>query len=437
MDKHQQNILNLSLTLQESLLPVVIQFVETAAAAFGLGKNECLSLGLATEEIFVHLCRQGSTGEPIEIQCRNSIYYARVRFRFSATSLNLRGLNITSAMTGDDEVSMDEMGLMIAARSVNRLRIIVEKQQNVCLVIEKEKDYPPIPYIPFYPPATLEEITIGIPDAEGLKGFALLAAQRRTDPLIPTFFSYPGKVADMVAGGEYQALVAVNPRQEIVGGILYFFPTDKIVHAIGPYTGHEVENEAIAEKLMDACLARVARTKAIGIASTTGLPNALQSHFDILGSRSYYGAGSEPIQQPCYYRLLHEDPGSVVWTHADLKGFLAGEYERLILAREIKTVRDFGETHSGASIFSAEIRRERLEAILRPLWPGGDFGANVERHIHLLSADHLANIFFELDLGISWHAALIPSLLTHSFRPEMILPFAGQADLVVFQYHAN
>ena len=45
------------------------------------------------------------------------------------------------------------------------------------------------------------------------------------------------------------------------------------------------------------------------------------------------------------------------------------------------------------------------------------------------------NIFFELDLGISWHAELIPVLIANQFKPEIILPFAGQSDLIIFQHH--
>jgi len=437
MEQHRRQTLTLSLNMQVSFLHVVTRFVEAAASVFGLGKSECLKLTLATEEIFIYLCNGVSSGKSIEIQCVNGVYYARVLFRFSSSDLNLKGLNITSTMTGDGETVIEEMGLMIAARSVDRLNIAIEIHQTVCLVIDKEKDYPSAPEISFPQPDTDEEITIGIPDTEGQKGFAMRVAQSNTDPLMPSYFRYPGKVADMVGSGEYQALVALSPRQEIAGGILYCFPTERMVQALGPFVFQTVHGEAISEKLLEAFIARIARTKAIGIINTTGLPESLHSHFETLGFRTYYGSEGEPVRQPCFYRMLHEDPGCVVWTHADLKGYLGREYDRLILAREIKTVRDFGENRSGASIFSAEIRRERCEAILRPIWPGEDFVANVGRHIQLLTTEGLVNIFFEIDTGISWHAALIPALLTHRFKPGMILPFAGQADLVVFQYHAT
>ncbi len=94
-----------------------------------------------------------------------------------------------------------------------------------------------------------------------------------------------------------------------------------------------------------------------------------------------------------------------------------------------------GETRLGASLFAAEIVRERAEATLRPLWPGADLAANVARHVRYLQADGLTTLLFEIDLGLPWHAELIPVLMANGFTPALLLPFAGQADLVIFQHH--
>jgi hypothetical protein len=59
----------------------------------------------------------------------------------------------------------------------------------------------------------------------------------------------------------------------------------------------------------------------------------------------------------------------------------------------------------------------------------------VERHIRFLSEERFRNLCFELDLGVPWHAELIPVIIARGFKPEIVLPFAGQSDLVVFQYH--
>jgi hypothetical protein len=241
----------------------------------------------------------------------------------------------------------------------------------------------------------------------------------------------------MVAGGEYEAITALNHKRDIVGGILFSPRTEKIVQCFGPYAFLEKNGETIAGRLLDACIGRIARTKALGLLNFSGLPKSLRSRFETLGFLTYYREGDGPLKRDYFYRHLHEDPVCEVWTHGDIHAFLSEEYRRLVLAREIRTVHAMGETRFGSSIFSAEIHRERSESLLRPLWPGADLEANVKRHIRFLRDDGFLNIFFELDLGVSWHAELIPVLMAHQFKPEILLPFAGQSDLVIFQHHAT
>jgi hypothetical protein len=436
MMTRQDDTLTVRLASRIAFLPVAVRCIETAAGVFGLGRDEALKLSLATEEIFACLCHEVCRGEPLEIECQNKLYYARVQFRFSVSALNLGGLNITSTMADDPETAQEHMGLMIAARSVDRLNIIVGKNNQICLTIEKEKAYPLAPQIALPAPDPVGNMAPTSPDMEGLKQFAIRVAQTRPVPLRPPFFNYPGKVADMAAGGDHQAIVVETPKGDIAGGILMTFRTDRIVQIYGPYVFTPSAEAEMAKMLLDACISSIARTRAIGLVSLNGVPVSLTPQFEPLGTLSYSPENGEMLRQSCFYRLLHEDPGSVIWTHSDLKGYLEQEYRRLVLARDIKVVQDLGETRSGVSIFSAEVNGEMSTVTLRPLWPGADFAANVERHARFLREERVRNIFFELDLGIPWHAALVPGLLTSRFRPEIILPFAGQADLVVFQYYA-
>jgi hypothetical protein len=94
-----------------------------------------------------------------------------------------------------------------------------------------------------------------------------------------------------------------------------------------------------------------------------------------------------------------------------------------------------GETRSDFSLLSAELRHERADAILRPLLPGADFAANLARHIRFIRKEGFLNLFFEIDLGVSRHAEMIPVLMANRFQPQILMPFAGQADLVIFQHH--
>lgn len=430
--------LSLSLDADPAFLPTVTQFVETVAALFGLGREEVLKLRLAAEEIFVYLSNIVCPGKALEVRCLNGLYYARVLFLFSAPEINLRGLNIASSMNLDHEADLEEMGLMIASRSVDHLHIAVEKNKQVCLAVTKERAYPRnVETLPL--PETAEKIALETPDRERLKRFAVLVAQSpahsHAEPSRPSFFSTPGKVADMAASGEVQAVVALNARKEIVGGVLFRQRSEKIVECFGPYAFHREKEAEINGVLLQACIGRIARSKALGLLSLSGLPDSLRPHFETLGSLDVRGKGLAPVRQTSYYRHLHEDPGSEVWSCAELTPYLQGEYDRLVLAREIRNVQDMGETRSGSSLFAADVGRERSEATLRPLWPGADFAANVKRHVRFLQSDGFLNLFFELDLGVPWHAEIVPALLAHGFQPAIILPFAGQSDLILFQHH--
>jgi hypothetical protein len=417
-------------------MPVVVQCVEAAAGVFGLGREETLKLALATEEIFAYLCRDVCRGKPLEVECRNNLYYTQVRFLFAMLALNTGGLNVSSAMADDSETALADMGIIIAARSVDRLHIVSGKQHHVSLMLDKEKAYPHAPQIPLPPPDPAGKMTPVMPDGDALKQLAIRVAQAYPVPIRPPFFNYPGKVADMVESGEYGAFVVKAQKGDISGGVLFKFRTDRIVQLFGPFVFSPSAEDEIANRLLESCFYHLARTKAVGLVCLNGMPVSLQGHFEPLGTLRYNRENGESFGQPCFYRLLHEDPGSVVWSHAELRDYLNGEYQRLILARDIRVVQDLGETSYGHSmIIPAATDRDMSAVTLKSLWPGVDFTANLKRHVRMLRKECMLNIFFELDLGLSWHVKLIPGLLANGFRPEIILPFAGQADLVVFQHH--
>ncbi len=433
MDADKMRTLTLGITARTDYVPVVMQFVESAAAVFGMKKEEYLRLNLATEEIFLYLSNIVCPGKALEVQCFNAFYYTRVLFRFSAVELNLSGLNIASNITPDREPDLDAMGLLIASRSVDHLNVIVEKNNQVSLIITKEKAYP-VNEEKLPVPQSAEKIVTEMPDAERLKFFAVLVSQFYDPAHRPAFFTYPGKLVDMVASGEYNVIAALNAKKEIVGGILYCFRTEKNVQCFGPYCFCREQEKMISETLLADCLSKIARTKALGLLSLSGLPESVQNNFETLGSLHYFEEGKAPVNEYSFYRLLHEDPGFEIWSSDDFTEYLNSEYNRLALAREIRTIHDMGETRSGSSLFSAAVDRNRHAVTLRPLLPGNDFSTNVDRHIRFLRDDGFLNLHFELDLGIPWHAELIPILISHHFKPAIILPFAGKSDNVILEY---
>jgi hypothetical protein len=437
MHTWKDHTLTLRLATRAEMMPVAVQCVETAAGVFGLSREEALKLSLATEEIFEYLCQEVCRGGPLEIECRNGLYYSRVRFRFTASMLNLGGLNIAPAMAGDADEAPAQMGLMIAARSVHRFFIVDEKPGGVSLVIENEKSYPRAAQDELPAPDGMNAVIMSTPDTEALKQFAIRVAQAYPAPRSDPFFGYPGKVADMVESGAYQAILAGTAKGEIAGGMLFRLHEDRTVGLFGPFVFSAFSADALVKRLLDACISKVVRTRAIGLMTLNGAPAFMESHFEPLGELKFNMESGGSIPWRCYYRLLHEDPGAVVWTHEALYDYLEREYARMVMARDIRVLRDLGETRADHSIFSAETERDLSTVKLRPIWPGADFAANIDRHVRMMQEERIRNVFFILDLGVSWHAALVPGLLSHGFTPEIILPFAGQADLLVFQHQTR
>jgi hypothetical protein len=143
----------------------------------------------------------------------------------------------------------------------------------------------------------------------------------------------------------------------------------------------------------------MARTKALGLLSLSGLPPSLRGHFESLGFVEYFTAEGSRMERPVFYRLLHEDPGSEAWTYADYASWLREEYDRLVLARDIRMVQPMGENRLGASLFAAEINRELLEVVLRPIWPGEDLAVNVGRHVSFLRKEAFSEHLFRTGSG--------------------------------------
>ncbi|HOC60786.1 MAG TPA: hypothetical protein PKN70_12590 [Smithellaceae bacterium] len=434
MDKIKSRLLMLAVNAEKSNLPVLTRFVESTTKVSGMLRDECLSLSLATEEIFLYLCKFVCPDKPLEVHCHNGIYYVRISFSFSAKKLNLSGLNIVGAGIRDPEEDIGAIGLLIASRSVDHLDVKVEENNRILLSVTKEKSYPA--YEEKHPvPGQAENLVTETPDTAKLKVFAAMTSQYYKSPYIPSFFSYPGKLVDMVQSGEYIAFVSLNEKREVAGGIVLNFWSEKILQMYGPYCFVKAREREIGEALLNACLVRLARTKAIGLFSIWGLPEALQNHFENLGTLSFYLDGKLRTDVAPFYRLLHEDPGLEVWCASSLRDYLERQYRQLALARMIKTSLHMGETISGASLFSTEMHRNQSVVILRPLLAGNDYEENIERHLRFLLDDHFVNIYVELDVGIPWHAGLTDPLLANGLQPVFIMPFAGKADLVIFKYY--
>lgn len=336
-----------------------------------------------------------------------------------------------------DTASLDEMGLLIASRSVERFCFAEDLQQCPELVLIKEKSYPA--------PAGLDTPAIGpagdfriiTPDPESLKLFVRLVAAHYPDHLYMDSFRLPGKVVDMVESGEYGVKLAVDERGQIGGGIIWRWVGTGTVESFGPYLFNQRADLGLSEELIDACIGQIAKTDAVGLISRYSTPELPGDYFESLGTINFVQPDGVMQPRPIYYRQLREDSGCRVWAHPDLEDFLRAEYSRLFFTREILLTRHEGEQRPPYSIFAPQFDRANRQITLRAIWDGADVADNLAQHVKVLRAEDLPNIFFEIDLAHAWQAGLTPALLEKGFRPRLVLPYGGKADVVVFQYQGG
>ncbi len=427
-----KNEVVLELNLHPENLPIVMNMAEQAALIFGMQNKDAMALRLAAEEVFCYLCTQTDRQDIIRMECKNGIYYIQMDFIFRHSNLDLGAFNISTDINLEDDSQLGEMGLLIAARSIDRL-LMKDEQNRMILSLYKEKSYPPAEgSAPWPRPAT--DFLIKPAELEDLKSFSQLVAHLDKDTQqVPFFLGFPGKFADMIYSGDYQAALVFDQQQAVLGGIVWKAQAQRIIEFYGPYLFTHLEG--MAEALIENCLEQIGRSDAVGLINRCGTADLSEKYFEELGSTKTFCNDGRIREITAYYRQLCEDPGQRIWTHPDLLPYLQSQYQRLFLPREIRSVSNMGEHSNTHSVFSSEIGHDQV--ILRPLLGGEDAAANLKGHLQLFARERIPNIFFEIDLGLAWHAELVPALLCQGFKPGLILPYAGKADLLLMQYRAG
>lgn len=415
-------------------ISVVTSFVEKAAIAFGLGKTEALKLTLAAEEIFQHLCHIDlSDDRLVEVRCTGGGYYVRTDFTFSVTDLDMRAFNITTKLSFSDDADMEQMGLLIASRSVDRFTVVRDMENRFRLTLIKEKVYPPPEEEPVTSVKVLEKFSLRTPGPEELKLLAHLVKRYYPHQTLPDIFDYPGKLADMVQEGDLRATVVVGSSGEIGGGSLWRRIGTKAVEWFGPYLFDQLPDSGMADALLEDCIGAIARTPAAVLINQFPTSEFPRRHFEYLGSIRISAEGGTLISREAWARLMQEDLGHVVWVHPELDEFVSHEYERLVLPRETRYIKEQGEQRSLYSVLLTTFDRPHGNATIEPVWFGTDYESNLVRHLELLRREGIPHVFFILDMGQSWQADFTPGLLRNGFKPCFILPYAGAGDQVIFQ----
>lgn len=427
---------SLKIHLNPIFTTLATSFVEQSARAFGLGQADALKLTLACEEIFTYLCRIGGGDKPVLIEAVNGLYFIGLKILFDVAHFDPGAFNLTAHISLDDESGLEDVGLLIASRSVERFSFFHDTKEGTGVILIKEKTYPEITDSKRVEVKPLKDFAIKTAEPEALKLFARQIVSFYSDYPYPPDFFFPGKLVDMAASGEYNALIAADSQGTIGGGMLWRWRTARrrTVECFGPYLFNQLPESGMAEGLADALIGIVAKTDTVCLINLYATPELPKQYFEPLGLVDYYGPDGTFVPWQCYYRFLKEDTGCQVWAHPDLEQFLQEQYRSLSFARKITLARYGGEARSPHSVFAAHFIRTQRMVVLRPVWDGVDASKNLERHILILKNEGMQSILFEIDTGHAWQANLTPILLENGFTPRLILPYAGKADIVIFQY---
>ncbi len=334
----------------------------------------------------------------------------------------------------DKESDLEEMGLLIASRFVDKFKIYENDDGSLSLLLIKEKSYPELTG-DFQGKISAEKskkIDIIAPDVEQVKLFATRVFNFCSNGILPDFFAYPGKVADMVFSGFYKILIAVNELGEIIGGIIWHNESPKLIEFFGSYSFESSNEGKINEKLIISMIEAVGKSDAVGLYSRFAIELLSDEYFEVIGEIPFINAAQERISLPVYFRQLKEDSGSIVWCDETIKDFLNNFYKELFLPRKIEIVRDFGEKMNENSVLSVNFIKSQNTAILHLILSGRDIEENLREHLTLIKDEGFKNIFFETDLGIAEQAYVIPALISNKFVPKLIIPCASTGDTLIF-----
>jgi hypothetical protein len=416
-------------------LPLVASFASRASTAVGLGEIEALHLARAAERVFRLLSEVLPPSKRVRISCVDGVYFVDQEFEFDLVEFeeHMSGPSASDPhqfLEKTDDIDLDsEIGLVDTFR-------FVQKRTTLCIVLRKHKLYPPISQSQAPGEVSLTgSFSVRQPDPHQLGLLALHSHQAYPLLMLHSSFLFPGKVVDMVASGDFFAVVAVDDRGNIGGGILgrWQGSGNRVVEFYGPYVFGQDRRQEVAQLLVDGTIEMLARTNTLALATLMPTPELPTDYFDAVGSLSFSSEQGVASVFNTYFRHLGEDPGSLVRVHQLLVPFVEEIYQRVALPRDVIVLQEYGESVPVRSILAADHLKFLSRVILRPMWFGRDAPDNLRRHLDTIRLQGYTNIFVEIDLGIPWHSFFVPAILDCGFRPGSILPYAGKGDLVIFE----
>jgi hypothetical protein len=252
-------------------------------------------------------------------------------------------------------------------------------------------------------------------------------------PFIPPFLNSPGMTANMFAAGHLNAIL-VTSGDWIMGGLLWRPLTDACLELYGPYLFGDDPDDRGVTLLMDGVIARISRTNCRGLVRRQGVLAGHERFFDFLGELQLSGVTGAAAHSTYYYRHLREESGGAVYCSGSLAAFLGDQYGRLCLPRQLRETSTDHSLLRDASVLAVELEYARSLSVIRPLCAGKDMAANLTTHLNLLRGEGIINFLVEINTGRSEDTAFASALDETGFVPRLLIPDAGQGDLVIYDH---
>ena len=113
-------------------------------------------------------------------------------FLFEARDFNMKAFNLTASVSMDHQDGMDETGLLIASRMVDRFQFF-EEGKTLRLILTKDKSYPSLSDFPVPDPKPLKSFSVRPPDTEELKLLVRPCAEALRLSRYSAKLQFPGK----------------------------------------------------------------------------------------------------------------------------------------------------------------------------------------------------------------------------------------------------
>lgn len=410
----------LIISADHHFLPVVVSFVENTCSGYRFGKNETTTLMLAAEEIFVYLS-QHDEGTLITLACRPKSYLMELTLEFNARTFNLRAFNLTSSVNVEDESSLDEMGLLLASRMVDRFSMN-QTGSSIHMSLLKYRNYPEKGRTNYHP-HPLDQPIIIRPDP--LETRILAELIHESEQNLPFYFATPYMVADMLEAKDLDAFILKDKQNTIGGGLFWKRLNQNTIEIMGPFIYGQDESGEMGTNLVEKCLEEVGKENVTGIICQHYGQMIPEHYFEVIGTFS---------GKKVFFRQMQEDTGSAAWLHPAQEDEIRDQYEKLFLPRNILAFSHDQEPSSPHSVISSEVNRSSDRVVMHPLIFGRDALENLGAHLSLFKSEGYKDISFQLDLGQNDQTGWVPFLIQHNFTQELLVPHGGKGDLMMMTH---